>query len=306
MKFGSHLYGTNTEGSDLDYKGVFLPTSKDVILNRIPKVINLSTNKTNVKNSPEDIDIELYSLHYFIKLACAGETVALDMVHAPPNMYESKPHPVWEYIVNNKEKLYTKNLKAFVGYARRQAAKYGIKGSRLNAAKAVLNILSNADSEDRVCSIWGELPTNEHLHMLSMNNNNVRQYQVCGRIIQETMKIGYAYDIINKFYTNYGHRAKRAANNDGIDWKAVSHALRAAFQVKELLVFNTITFPRPEAAFLKEVKLGNLDYKTIVGPKLDRIMEKVEALSELSDLPDKVDVKYWESFIVSSIQEYVL
>ena len=26
MKFGSHLYGTNTENSDTDLKGIYMPT----------------------------------------------------------------------------------------------------------------------------------------------------------------------------------------------------------------------------------------------------------------------------------------
>jgi len=40
MKFGSHLYGTATVDSDLDYKGVFLPSKKEVLLGKIHKSIN--------------------------------------------------------------------------------------------------------------------------------------------------------------------------------------------------------------------------------------------------------------------------
>jgi predicted nucleotidyltransferase len=35
--FGSHLYGTSTEQSDRDYKGIFLPSAQDILLGRIPK-----------------------------------------------------------------------------------------------------------------------------------------------------------------------------------------------------------------------------------------------------------------------------
>jgi len=80
----------------------------------------------------------MYSLHYFINLACEGETIALDMLHVPDDKVVEK-HPVWDEIVLNRQKFYTKNLKAFVGYARRQASKYGIKGSRLNDIKKVLD-----------------------------------------------------------------------------------------------------------------------------------------------------------------------
>ena len=40
MKFGSHLYGTDTENSDVDYKGVFLPSKEDILLGRIQKSYN--------------------------------------------------------------------------------------------------------------------------------------------------------------------------------------------------------------------------------------------------------------------------
>ena len=84
MKFGSHLYGTATETSDHDFKGVFLPTIWDILLGKIPKAYHYNSKKGNEeRNTEKDIDIEIYSLHYFIDLACQGQTVALDMVHAP-------------------------------------------------------------------------------------------------------------------------------------------------------------------------------------------------------------------------------
>lgn len=306
MKFGSHLYGTDTPASDLDFKGVFLPTKEEVFLGKIPKSINLSTNKSNTKNSSDDVDVEMYSLHYFLKLACAGETVALDMLHAHGDIIEEFS-PIWAEIVGNRTKFYTKNLRAFVGYARRQAAKYGIKGSRLNAAKGFLNLLDAMNENvNKLSDIWEDLIEDEHRHFIESSPSGIRQYQVCGRIVQETMGIEYAYEIVSKFYKAYGHRAKQAAENKGIDWKAVSHAIRAAYQVKELLTENTITFPRPEAKLLLDVKLGKLDYLTEVGPLLDSLMEEVEELSEKSTLPEKPDRKFWDNFIVKTIEDYVL
>ena len=86
MKFGSHLYGTNTDKSDVDYKGVFLPSKTEILLNKVPKCKSFSTGNDSNKNMPFDIDEEIYSLHYFIKLACDGQTVAMDMIHAPEKM----------------------------------------------------------------------------------------------------------------------------------------------------------------------------------------------------------------------------
>ena len=302
LKFGSHLYGTNTPESDIDYKGVFLPTIDEIFLNRIPKSINTNSKKSGAtsKNTKDDIDCEIYSLHYFIQLACEGQTVALDMLHAPDNMI-LETSDIWEEIVKNRSRFYTKNLKAFIGYARKQAAKYGIKGSRLNAAKEMMDLLASTSEEKRVADVWDKLPLGEHIHIIEPNPHNIEQVQVCGRIIQATSRVKYALEIVKTFYDNYGARAEKAAKNEGIDWKAVSHAIRAAYQLKEILEDGTITFPLKEADYVKQVKTGELDYQTDVAVRLESLMDEVESLSLKSDLPEKVDRKFWDEFIINVI-----
>ncbi len=304
MKFGSHLYGTDTLESDQDFKGVFLPSKEEILLGKIPKSINIKTKHGNDKNTSEDIDTEFYSLHYFIHLACEGETVALDMLHAPKNMIWCSS-VIWDLIVTNKKLFYTKNLKAFIGYARRQSAKYGIKGSRLNDAKRVLNFLENSMKTHMgpISILWNYLPDGEHIFKHPPNENNVRMYEVCGRKIGETSSIRYAYDIVKKFHDAYGERARQAASNFGIDWKAVSHAFRAAYQVKQILTEETITFPLKEALSLKLIKQGKLDYQSIVAPELDTLIEEVEKLSKNSKLPEKVDRDFWDNFIINTIEK---
>jgi predicted nucleotidyltransferase len=301
MKFGAHLYGTATSDSDLDYKGIFLPTKEQLLLGCVPKSHNYSTGKDYSRNTKNDVDTELYSLHYFIKLACAGQTVAMDMLHAPDSMILKKSK-IWEEIVKNKQKFYTKNLKSFIDYARRQASKYGIKGSRINAALQVLEILKKEDPSKKMKEVWSRLPRIEHCYDVAPDPNGMRQYQVCGKSFQESAAIGYVLPIIEKFYDDYGRRAKLAAENKNIDWKAVSHALRAAYQTKEILTESTINFPLRNADFLRKVKQGKLDYLSEVGPLLETLMEEVESLSLTSSLPEAVDRKFWDKYICETLE----
>jgi len=142
--------------------------------------------------------------------------------------------------------------------------------------------------------------------MIEDSPNGVKQYQVCGRILQSKESVEHAHVTVKKFYDSYGARAKQASNNDGIDWKAVSHAIRAASQVEELLTEGTITYPLKNAEYIKKVKCGEFDYQTEVGPYLEEMMEKVEELSNKSTLPDKPDRKFWEDFIKETVETYVL
>lgn len=142
--FGSRLYGTDTPESDTDYKSVFLPTVDEILTGRIPKSITMSTGKHNDKNTKDDVDHESFSLHYFMQLLYQGQTVALDMLHGN---VEEVTTPMWRELKEHKHEFYTKNMKAFVGYARKQAAKYGVKGSRLDAAREALAFLLTQETK---------------------------------------------------------------------------------------------------------------------------------------------------------------
>ena len=301
MKFGAHLYGTATLESDVDYKGIFMPSKHEVLLGRIPKSHSRSTGEDRSRNTKDDIDIEIYSFHYFIKLACDGQTVAMDMLHAPEELILQSSH-IWKEIVKNRDKFYTKNLKSFIDYARRQASKYGIKGSRINAALQVLELLKKEDPSKKMREVWDELPRVEHCYDIASDPSGMRQYQVCGKSFQESATIGYVIPIIEKFYNDYGRRAKLAAENKNIDWKAISHALRAAYQTREILTENNLVFPLKMAPFLLKVKQGKLDYFSEVVPVLESLMEEVEALSRQSTLPEKVDRKFWDQFICDAVE----
>ena len=140
--FGSHLYGTSTPESDTDFKELFVPHPKEILLGRAMNHTNLNTNNTSTKNSHDDVDHELYSLKYFLELAATGETVALDMLHTPANMVVKSELPeVWKFIQDNRWRFYTTDMKAYLGYVRKQAAKYGVKGSRLAELRKVLEVL---------------------------------------------------------------------------------------------------------------------------------------------------------------------
>ena len=306
MHFGSTLYGTETPESDQDFKGIFLPTKEEVLLSRVPKSIRIMSKSGDAKNSKDDIDREFYSLPYFISLACAGVTNVLDMLHAPDDML-LRTSLVWEHIVQHRAKFYTKTLKSLVGYARKQAAKYGIKGSRIHSLRGIIAFLESVvDKNSRLGDWWDDLPDGDHIHRLSSGDPRFMFYQVCGRKFLDRMKVSEALSIVNKIHDNASDRAKGAANNKGIDWKALSHAIRAAMEVIEIFEHKTITFPLVDAVYIKRVKSGQLDYLTDVAPVLEGLMDRCEALSAISDLPEHADVDFWEEFLCDVIMNEVL
>lgn len=60
IKFGSHLYGTDTPASDLDYKSVHIPDARDIILGTAAKSVRIS-------GRPK-VEGELAGLRAFVRL----------------------------------------------------------------------------------------------------------------------------------------------------------------------------------------------------------------------------------------------
>ena len=73
MRFGSHLYGTDTPDSDLDLKAVYLPEAHDILLQRVKATV--TSNRVNAaghKNQAGDVDSEIYSLQRYLHLLAEG------------------------------------------------------------------------------------------------------------------------------------------------------------------------------------------------------------------------------------------
>lgn len=128
MNFGSHVYGTNVPESDYDYKTIFIPNAKDILLQKADKVSN---------NQDEKTDHEFIPLKKFIYDAISGQTYALDMLFTPKE-HIKRSSPEWEFIIENRSQLLSKNVKPMVGYARAQALKYSLKDERLKALNNVI------------------------------------------------------------------------------------------------------------------------------------------------------------------------
>jgi hypothetical protein len=60
-----------------------------------------------------------------------------------------------------------------------------------------------------------------------------------------------------------------------------------------------ITFPRPEAAYLLDVKLGNVD-PDVVGNEIEELLYKVEDASANSSLPENPDIDFMNNLIIQT------
>lgn len=299
MIFGSHLYGTSSETSDTDYKAVFMPSVREICLGQIPRTRPIKTTDNTRRNTSHDVDEDHYSLHYFVALALKGETAALDMLHAPKSAL-LVTSPTWEYLQAHRDRFYTRQLYGLVGYARKQAAKYGIKGSRIAAAKQVVALLETKEPQQKLHEFWGDLPLNEHNKMVTTDVDHL--YSVCGKRFHDTVKVKHVLPILQDFLLRYGARARAAERSEGVDWKALSHAIRAAHQVLHIFRDGGFTYPLAQTPLLIKVKNGQIPYPEVAA-YLDGLMIEVEEAAKHSTLPQNPDQEAWEDWLCEETQK---
>ena len=303
VEFGSHLYGTNTSTSDRDYKSVYVPCAADILLQRVKGSLGHKVKRfEGDKNSPEDTDDEMYSLQRYLGLLAEGQTVTIDILFTPNPLISS---PLWDEIRANKDLLLTKRSAAFVGYCRTQANKYGIKGSRVAAAKDAMEFFKaqceRLGTTAKLHEIADLLPAlaGEHTHIVELDTTpgtTEHFIDCCNRKVSFGNTIKAASEIYSRIYENYGKRAKLAQTNEGIDWKALSHAVRVANEALELLATANVTFPLPNAQHILEIKRGLLPYDDVAS-EIEKLLEEVERASEVSALRDEADQDFIDALV---------
>lgn len=307
--FGSHLYGTSTPESDVDFKEIYIPHARDILTGNVKEHMSKNTNNTSSKNTKDDVDHELYSLKYFFKLAADGETVALDMLHTPPSLVVKSDLPdVWKYIQDNRSRFYTTNMKSYLGYVRKQASKYGVKGSRLAVLRQALKRSNewgqyfDNGAVIRLSHMKNVLPVGEFASWVETENEKTGKqtfYSLLDRKFQDTLTNKEFNAILVKLEENYGERARKAEANEGIDWKALSHACRGGLQLLEIYKTGDLVYPLQDAPFILDVKLGKHTFKT-VQEFLEDIVDQVEHASEQAaknGMQQKVDMSFWDDFL---------
>lgn len=298
MQFGSHVYGTNLPTSDTDFKAVHVPTASDILLQRAKGSILTKTNTGTERNTAADVDFESFSLQRFMGLLLEGQTVALNMLFTP-DQWILETSLTWLEIRSKKHLWLHSGIKAFIGYCRQQSSKYGIRGSRVAACRETIafldGLLEKHGNLTKLKEVWDEIEAfaanREHVSLTEGVINEtatVRMLDVCNRKVQEFAPLWDARQIFQKVFDNYGQRALAAERNEGVDWKAVMHAVRACGEAEELLTRHTITYPRPEAELLLVIRKGALAYSE-VSVLLEERMERLERLMLSSTLPKEPD-----------------
>ena len=307
---GSHLYGTALVGSDQDYKIVYMPSARNILLQcadkldpeEMPAIVKQLKKDAELTDDP---DVEFMSYRQFLKLLCQGQTNAMDMFFAPRKFHVSEPEPEWYSVQVQADRWISKNSTAFVGYCRKQAGKYAIKIDRYEAVKDVVDYLAKGpEPGQKLSELKGFLntlvATSAHIEWIhrKTSHGSVLHFSCCQAMIPMEATVETALKTFAAKLDRYGARVKKASALEVEDWKSMYHAVRVAAEATELMETGKLTFPRPERRLLTAIRMGKVPFDK-VSAIIEENLKIIERSVESSTLRENPDWEYADTLVES-------
>ncbi len=312
-QYGSKLYGTDNPNSDTDYKGIFIPNRDAVLLKKDIEHYNFNSNESNTRNSKDDIDLQLFSIYKWFTLLKKGETGAMDILFSLFRE-DSQIHldPDFATIIKeNYQRFYNKNLHSFLGYCVGQSKLYNVRGERfseLHRFVTYFNALVKEQGSDKLLSMYPQIEEMfaedkyKYIQFISAPTSRGSgeaqdgiYVEVLGKRFLGTVTVAYFSEKITEMENQFGNRARASAK--GVDYKALSHAVRVIDEVEELIDDGFITFPLKNRVYITSVKEGREsleDVMNYIDQKLNVVQEKLAN----SDLPERSDEAFMDEILL--------
>lgn len=331
---GSNLYGTNTPDSDVDTRGVFIPT--------IEYFLGFAQQTKGYSDKIDDT--EYHELRHFFKLALKCNPNIIEYFFIPPEKM-LKSSKEWEIILENKDLFLSNKAKyTFTGYAFSQMKR--IKNHRswllhppkkkpertdfgLPAHKSLLSKDKIGAFNEIIATYLKQIGSYHELKDMLLEMEEVHNYKA---IVENISKLDInavktivplsdnimmalekekAYSSALMHWTQYQNwlknrnpaRAKLEAKYK-FDSKHFLHLARLMSEAKELLTTGKIIFPRPDREYLLDIKNGVYTFEHLL-EKFDKINDEMEEIQKSSILPDKPHLKKADELCVKIVEGYL-
>lgn len=305
---GSYAYGTNTEGSDIDIRGIATNTVKNILISSdFEQVVDDSTDTT------------VYSFDKIVKLLCSCNPNVIELLGLKKEHYLYLS-PVGQELLDNKTMFLSKKaIHSFGGYANAQLRRLENKAARLtNQTQNEINILKSIQfAYEDLKNRYAEIPESalklyvdkscregfdsEIFLDISLKNYPLRD---CKDWLRDM-------EAIVKSYNKIGRRNEKAIRKDKLS-KHMMHLVRLYLMCFDILEKEEIiTYRETEHDFLMSIRNGDYldanqqptaDFYDIVS----FYEKKLDYLKDHTNLPEQVDYDKINDFVASVNERIIL
>jgi len=302
---GSFLYGTNTETSDKDYYGVFMPDIEYVLGFRKCEEVDFSviSKDEDDKNTIDAVDRKFYEFRKFMKLSMENNPNIIEIlfVNSKNTLFVND---IGKELLKIKHKFPHKGAKQkFLGYAFSQKHKMVIKKDHYFDLISALDYIQRFDDGKTILEVVLESNFPKFFSRNYDSQHNVNFIEIGDLNITASHSIRTVKAMLQDRIDKVGNREELLLKY-GFDTKFASHLIRLMLEGIELLETGEIKFPLRERQLILDVKLGKWTINKILDFSND-LEKKIEELGNISTLPDKPNVEELEKFTINTLEKYL-
>lgn len=298
---GSHAYGTNTDTSDLDIRGVALNKKHEIL-----------TNQNFEQFVHEPTDTTIYSFDKIISLLSSCNPNTIEILGLKPEHY-LYVSPIGRELLDNRQLFLSKKaVYSFGGYATAQLRRLDNKAARLvgqeQRERHILASIENAKttfpekyfqySEDSI-KLYIDKAVQEGYDSEIFMDIKLTHYP-----LRDYKSMWSEMHNIVKDYAKIGKRNQHAIEHNKLG-KHMMHLIRLYMMCLDILERGEInTYREKEHDLLMDIRNGKyLDDNRQPIPEffemVDEYEKKMEYAKEYSSLPDKPDFNKINDFMAS-------
>jgi len=309
IRCGSHLYGLNTEKSDEDFVGVFIPKPEYFLGLKKVEYVDNSTKKSSsqYRNTVDDVDEKFYALPKFLHLFLQNNPNIVELLFANrENILETSD--IWEELISNTDKIIsTKIYHTFKGFAYSQKNKLTIKSNRFTSLRiAIENIEAKYTKEE----LFDPARTINYLESDQLNKwltYYKGQKQNC-ESFHKGMSIKMIYEKIVNEYEKYGWRVKtNTFEKLGYDIKFGYNLIRVLAEGTELLRTGKLIYPMSGSSKIDIIRIrsGEVEIKELLS-MYEKYENQCNKAYEISKLPKKPDFNWADKWLIKTLKKYIV
>lgn len=308
---GSYAYGTATENSDIDIRGIALRSKEEILRGKDFEQVTDSTTDTTI-----------YSLDKMCKLMLNCNPNVIEIFGLTPDQYVfANINFMREFIWLKDAFLSKRCIKSFGGYATSQLRRLENKSAREVGEKQreqhVLDSIKYASDDAKAHLPYlqeGSLnfyvdkaitPEREHELFIDCNINHYPLRDFCA-YINTCHSVVRDYDKLED-----SKRNRRAIAHDKLD-KHTTHLIRLYYMVFDILEnHEVVTYRDKEHEFLNKLRNGlyideDKQPKSELFELVDKLEDKLQTLARTTTLPEEPDYDTVYNWLASVNERIVL
>ena len=297
---GSYAYGTNTETSDLDIRGVALNSKSEIL-----------TNKNFEQFINNETDTTIYSFNKIITILTNCNPNTIELLGLKPEHYLFTSSIGQELLDNKKLFLSKKAIHSFGGYANQQLRRLDNKAVRLveqsEKEQHILNSINNAKYTfkeryftypDDAINLYIDNAIQEDFDTEIFMDINLKHYP-----LRDYKSMWAEMNNIIKDYSKIGKRNKNAIEHNKLG-KHMMHLIRLYIMCLDILEKGEIiTYREKEHDFLMDIRNGkyldnNKQPISEFFEILDKYEKKLEYAKKHTELPEQPNYKAIKEFVM--------